>query len=185
MRVLIYFGDLHPSSELVYTQCIVVTTCFVATMQAMAKYLAAIEHFIRALKTETNAARKATIQARVAGYMRRAETLKKKGFTASQIDHRTGWEPHIAASRESVLLLQQLEDVVRKGIRTRVLQATPHLVLLRKSFYHEHMAPVLTKWLILWIQSIVSIPLPYPTFIEYLSRGVPSAPEVTKRLDDR
>ena len=154
-------------------------------IQAMTKYLAAIEYFILALKTETNAAHKITIKAWLTGYMHRAEVLKQKGYKASQIDESVDWEPHVAASREAVLLLQKLEDIVRRGIRDRVLQATPHLVLLRQSFYHECMAPVLTQWLVLWIQSIISIRLPYPTLLKYLSRGLPRDPAVTNQLEDR
>ena len=160
-------------------------TLLTPIMQAMAKYIAAIEYFIVALKTETDAARKVTIKAWLTGYMHRAEVLKQKGYKASQIEDSADWEPHIAASREAVVLLRQLEDIVRRGIRDRVLQATPHLVLLRKSFYHEFMAPVLTQWLVLWIQSIITIRLPYSTLLAYLSRGLPRDPEATKDLEDR
>ena len=56
-------------------------------------------------------------------------------------------------SREAMLILSRVETAVRRGLSERVMQDTPHLVLLRKSFYHEHLKRPLAEWLLLWLQS--------------------------------
>jgi hypothetical protein len=49
-------------------------------------------------------------------------------------------------SREAMKLLDKIKAVVEKGIQTKVLQRTPHLVLLNTSFYHRELRPLLASW---------------------------------------
>lgn len=41
--------------------------------------------------------------------------------------------------------------MVVKGIEQRVLQRTPHLVLLNRYFYSSQLKPLLAEWMAIWL----------------------------------
>ena len=53
-------------------------------------------------------------------------------------------------SAEAEMVLQQMQAVIDEGSRLRVLQRTPHLVLLSRHFYTTRIRPVLTRWAVFW-----------------------------------
>ena len=49
---------------------------------------------------------------------------------------------------------RELRAVVERGFELKVLQRSPHLVLLEKAFYHEHMEPILARRLLLHLKTL-------------------------------
>lgn len=56
-----------------------------------------------------------------------------------------------AQSREAAVILQRLQAVIEIGRRDKLLQTTPHLVLLSRGFYHRQIKPLLAEWMLLWL----------------------------------
>jgi hypothetical protein len=52
-----------------------------------------------------------------------------------------------------------------------LVQAVPHFVLLRKSFYHAHLLPLLAQWSIIWILSKGLTGLTEDQILAYLLQG--------------
>jgi len=55
---------------------------------------------------------------------------------------------HGSAQAEAVL--QEMKEAIDEGSRLRVLQRTPHLVLLSRHFYSTRIRPILTRWAVFW-----------------------------------
>ena len=56
-------------------------------------------------------------------------------------------------SREAMKLLEKIKAVVERGLQAKLLQRTPHLVLLNTSFYHRELRPLLASWSMLFLSS--------------------------------
>jgi hypothetical protein len=56
-------------------------------------------------------------------------------------------------SREAMKLLEKIKAVVERGLQAKLLQRTPHLVLLNTSFYHRELRPLLASWGIFFLNS--------------------------------
>lgn len=41
---------------------------------------------------------------------------------------------------------------IDEGCSARLLQKTPHVVLLSRKFYHEKLMPLLAQWVLLWMR---------------------------------
>jgi len=50
-------------------------------------------------------------------------------------------------------ILEDLQTVIEQGYEKRALQRSPHLVLLNLEWYHQVMKPVITQWMILWLEA--------------------------------
>lgn len=74
-------------------------------------------------------------------------------FSSSQT---TSAFPSISSlvSREADRVLTGLRQVIEAGFAEKSLQKCPHLVILRRSFYHTQMKPWLAQWLLLWLNSL-------------------------------
>ena len=56
-------------------------------------------------------------------------------------------------SREAIKLLDKIKAVVEKGLQAKVLQKTPHLVLLNTNFYHRELRPLLASWMMMFLSA--------------------------------
>ena len=56
-------------------------------------------------------------------------------------------------SREAASLLAKIKVVIEQGAAARVLQRTPHIILLNKSFYDSQLRPLLARWLLLYLNT--------------------------------
>jgi hypothetical protein len=57
---------------------------------------------------------------------------------------------NLHGSAEAEAVLEEMREAVDEGSRLRVLQRTPHLVLLSRNFYNKRIRPILTRWAVFW-----------------------------------
>ncbi|CAN0521202.1 unnamed protein product, partial [Ectocarpus sp. 12 AP-2014] len=55
-------------------------------------------------------------------------------------------------SRRAKAVLEEIRVAIDEGCAARLLQKTPHVVLLSKKFYHEKLMPLLAQWVLLWMR---------------------------------
>ena len=72
-------------------------------------------------------------------------------FFASNTDARMSVD--YEQSREALVLLQQLREVIDEGYKRMWLQKSPHLVVTHKPYYHTHFKPILAKWMVVYLAS--------------------------------
>jgi hypothetical protein len=56
-------------------------------------------------------------------------------------------------SREAMVILDQITAAINRGIQMKMVQKTPHLVVLEKKFYHEELKQLMARWLLLYLRS--------------------------------
>jgi hypothetical protein len=56
-------------------------------------------------------------------------------------------------STRALDVLNLIKAAVEEGLALKVVQATPHTVLIDKSFYHSKVKTLLAKWMLLWLSS--------------------------------
>lgn len=49
-------------------------------------------------------------------------------------------------------VLEAIRVAIDEGCSARLLQKTPHVVLLSRKFYHEKLMPLLAQWVLLWMR---------------------------------
>lgn len=49
-------------------------------------------------------------------------------------------------------ILEAIRTAIDEGCESRLLQKTPHIVLLSRKFYHERLMPLLAQWVLLWMR---------------------------------
>ena len=49
-------------------------------------------------------------------------------------------------------MLEAIRVAIDEGCSARLLQKTPHVVLLSRKFYHEKLMPLLAQWVLLWMR---------------------------------
>jgi hypothetical protein len=74
-------------------------------------------------------------------------------------------------SREAMLVLREVRETVHAGCEERVLQATPHYVLLSKKFYDSRLKVLLGRWLLIWLQSKRLRGVEDSLVLDYLMKG--------------
>jgi hypothetical protein len=57
---------------------------------------------------------------------------------------------NLHGSAEAEAVLQEMKAAIDEGSKLRVLQRTPHLVLLSRHFYNTRIRPILTRWAVFW-----------------------------------
>ena len=57
---------------------------------------------------------------------------------------------NLHGSAEAEAVLQEMKTAIDEGSKLRVLQRTPHLVLLSRHFYNSRIRPILTRWAVFW-----------------------------------
>ena len=60
---------------------------------------------------------------------------------------------HLDQSREAEVILARIADTIVEGLEKGVLQKSPHLVLLNRSFYFKEMMPLLAHWMLVWLSA--------------------------------
>ena len=78
-------------------------------------------------------------------------------------------------NRKALGILDKLSQQIDLGLKSRVMQSTPHLVLLSKPFYHEKIKPLLTDWTMLWLRTKRLTGLENQMVKEYLLKGSKSS----------
>ena len=56
-------------------------------------------------------------------------------------------------SREALRILNEIKGKIEEGLVNKVMQRTPHLVLLNTTWYHAQLKPLLAQWMLLWLAS--------------------------------
>ena len=56
-------------------------------------------------------------------------------------------------SREAISILENIASVIQQGVASKVMQSTPHLVLLNRHFYHKQLKPLMARWQLLYLRN--------------------------------
>jgi hypothetical protein len=78
--------------------------------------------------------------------------------------------PLAEGSRQAQLVLGKIKGVIDEGLGQRLLQGTPHLVLLNRSFYDLKLKPLLAEWLVQWFSFQAKTKITNEQIYLYLSR---------------
>lgn len=60
--------------------------------------------------------------------------------------------PNVASPSRAKAVLEAIRVAIDEGCSARLLQKTPHVVLLSRKFYHEKLMPLLAQWVLLWMR---------------------------------
>ena len=55
-------------------------------------------------------------------------------------------------SRAAQGLLKSIRDEIEQGRTQKLIQTTPHIVLLSREFYNQKLRPLLSRWMTIWLQ---------------------------------
>mmetsp|Transcript_28857 Transcript_28857/g.48961 ORF Transcript_28857/g.48961 Transcript_28857/m.48961 type:complete len:2411 (-) Transcript_28857:179-7411(-) len=55
-------------------------------------------------------------------------------------------------SKHATAVLERLKTTLDVGCKRKMIQQTPHLVLLDDTFYHDEIKPIMAEWLLLWLE---------------------------------
>ena len=83
-------------------------------------------------------------------------------------------------SRTALNTLQLIRDCIDEGVQDRLVQTTPHLVLLNKAFYDQKLKPLLAQWMIVWLNAKETIPMNNEKLQEYILVGKKASEDVLK-----
>ncbi|CAM9444365.1 unnamed protein product, partial [Hapterophycus canaliculatus] len=92
-------------------------------------------------------------------------------------------------SRRAKTILETIRVAIDEGCAARLIQKTPHVVLLSRKFYHEKLMPLLAQWVLLWMRQRRLREVQDEVALEYLLKG-PTASgdqvkaEVKSKLSD-
>jgi hypothetical protein len=78
--------------------------------------------------------------------------------------------PLAEGSRQAQVVLGKIKTVIDEGMSQRLLQGTPHLVLLNRSFYDLKLKPLLAEWLVQWFSFQAKTKISNEQIYLYLSR---------------
>lgn len=56
-------------------------------------------------------------------------------------------------SREALSILDSIMSVIEKGVGSKYIQQTPHLVLLNRPFYHKELKYLMARWQLLYLRN--------------------------------
>ena len=86
-------------------------------------------------------------------------------------------------------LLKRLRAAVQLGLERKVLQRTPHLILLSRPFYMAQLKPLLCRWMLLWVRRSRLRELKDEELLAYVMHGPRAHPDtaalVERTLTDR
>ena len=86
-------------------------------------------------------------------------------------------------SREAMKLLDKIKLVVERGMQAKLMQRTPHLVLLNTAFYHKELRPLLASWSMLFLSSKRLSGLTDDEIRTYLTEGPKGPPMVVAAIN--
>jgi hypothetical protein len=78
--------------------------------------------------------------------------------------------PLAEGSRQAEVVLSKIKAVIDEGLGQRLLQGTPHLVILNRSFYDLKLRPLLGEWLVQWFSFQAKTKITNEQIYLYLSR---------------
>ena len=78
---------------------------------------------------------------------------------------------NLHGSAEAEKVLSEMQAVIEEGSKLRVLQRTPHLVLLSRHFYNSRIRPILTRWAVFWFSMQRKAGLEDAEIVAFLSVG--------------
>eukprot|EP00463_Aulacantha_scolymantha_P005243 TRINITY_DN6579_c0_g1_i1.p1 TRINITY_DN6579_c0_g1~~TRINITY_DN6579_c0_g1_i1.p1 ORF type:complete len:266 (+),score=24.56 TRINITY_DN6579_c0_g1_i1:160-957(+) len=91
-------------------------------------------------------------------------------------------------SRDASLILNKLKKAIAESCEKRLMQRTPHLVLLSRKVYNIHLKPLLVEWMLLWLVSKRLKGIANEVIIMYLLEGpraaTPKAKEAVQLVQD-
>jgi hypothetical protein len=88
-------------------------------------------------------------------------------------------------SREAMKLLEKIKAVVVTGLQAKLLQRTPHLVLLNTSFYHRELRPLLASWAMLFLSSRRLSGLTDAEIYGFLTHGPKGDPAIVHAVNNK
>ena len=88
-------------------------------------------------------------------------------------------------SREANAILTKIKQVIEQGAAARVLQRTPHLILLNKSFYDGQLRPLLARWLLLWLNTKQMSGITDEQCLSFLMNGPRADEALTQMINNR
>ena len=88
-------------------------------------------------------------------------------------------------SKAALETLGSIKACIDDGVKVKALQATPHLVLLDKSFYTEKLKPLLAQWMVVWLNSTETMPINNEKLVQYLLVGKKSGEETLSLLNKK
>ena len=85
--------------------------------------------------------------------------------------------PHLREDKRAFDILGRLSAVMQRGYNGDYLQRQPHTILLDTDFYRAHMRPVLTEWMVIYLQAQelgIKTNVPLDVCVAYLNKVSPS-----------
>jgi hypothetical protein len=86
-------------------------------------------------------------------------------------------------SKEASAVLAHIRVIIEAGIKQRMLQKTPHVVLLSRNFYRAYLRQPLARWLLLWLRS-KRVGCTDTEVMEYLERGSNSTTPTLRKIKE-
>jgi len=80
-------------------------------------------------------------------------------------------------------LLDRLRAAVHLGLERKVLQRTPHLILLSRPFYTGQLKPLLCRWMLLWVRKSRLRELKDEEVLAYMMHGARAHPDTTALVE--
>jgi hypothetical protein len=74
----------------------------------------------------------------------------------------------VAYSKEAMGVLNKIKRALEEGKQALVVQTTPHIVVLSRSFYDVRLKPLLMRWALLWLHAHGCNALGANEILEYL-----------------
>ncbi len=88
-------------------------------------------------------------------------------------------------SRRAKAVLEGIKNAIEEGVRLKLIQERPHMVLLSRKFYHEHLQPLMAQWILQWMRKKSLRELSDEVILEYLLKGPEAcSPAVCGRVKD-
>ena len=56
-------------------------------------------------------------------------------------------------SREAITILENISAIIEKGVASKAMQRTPHMVLLNRGFYSTELKPLMCRWQLLYLRN--------------------------------
>jgi len=84
-------------------------------------------------------------------------------------------------SREAVLLLDKIKQVIDDGHAKKLVQKTPHIVLLDRGYYNQLLKPLMARWMLIWMRH-QSVRVADRVILAFLASGPDADPETTRAI---
>eukprot|EP01050_Picozoa_sp_SAG11_P001055 SAG11_NODE_43_length_20795_cov_11.860456_3_plen_1106_part_00 len=73
-------------------------------------------------------------------------------------------------SRDAFKVLALIKSAIDVGFSSKLVQKTPHIVILDQNFYHSELRPLLSRWIIFWLKESKLRELSFDKAFEYITR---------------